>query len=75
MSNGTFEDVDMNGEPFWIDFDGAEGIGFWVGDPESGSQPLSLGVSERMVQWFWSMRTGVELEVPAQTHVPYLDHN
>lgn len=48
----TFVGIDMNGQAFWLDYDGAEGIGIWVGDPEN-SVPLSLDTTDRLVQWVY----------------------
>jgi hypothetical protein len=52
MSSSVFKAKDMNGDDFWVDWDGAEGIGFWVGDPEDLSQCLSIGTSLDLVLWF-----------------------
>ena len=48
----VFQAQDMDGDGFWVDFDGAEGIGFWVGDPEGQQQRLSHEVSTDLVRWF-----------------------
>lgn len=48
--NGLFRAKDMNGGDFWVDFDGAEGIGFWIGDPEN-SVPLSRDVTDDLITW------------------------
>lgn len=48
----AFKAKDMDGADFWVDFDGAEGIGFWVGDPEGLSQRLDVETSLRLVEWF-----------------------
>lgn len=48
----VFQAKDMDGDDFWVDFDGAEGIGFWVGDPEGQPQRLSHKVSASLVKWF-----------------------
>lgn len=45
-----FKAVDMNGNEFWLDYDGAEGIGLWVGDPEN-SVPLSITTTGHLVRW------------------------
>lgn len=47
-----FTAKDMDGNDFWIDFDGAEGIGFWVGDPEAGSKRLDFDTTYLLVAWF-----------------------
>lgn len=54
-----FKAVDLRGNDFWVDFDGAEGIGFWVGDPEGTSAPLSHDDSQRLIKWFraWYIST------------------
>lgn len=45
-----FETDDLNGIDFHVDFDGAEGIGFWVGDPEN-STPLGMDETYALVMW------------------------
>lgn len=50
MNPFTFSAKDMNGVDFWVDFDGAEGIGFWVGDPDS-SVPLSHETTADLIDW------------------------
>lgn len=53
-----FTAKDMDGNDFWIDFDGAEGIGFWVGDPERRSQRLDFDTSYDLVEWFLTTYSG-----------------
>lgn len=48
----TFKAKDREGDLFWVDFDGAEGIGFWVGNPNGDMQSLSLDVSQDLINWF-----------------------
>lgn len=52
LSSTLFQAQDMYGNDFWIDWDGAEGIGFWVGDPEGESQALDVETSKALVLWF-----------------------
>lgn len=46
----SFKTVDFNGIEFWVEFDGAEGIGFWVGDPENAT-PLGIDETYALVMW------------------------
>lgn len=48
----TFTATDLNGLPVWVDYDGTEGIGIWLGNPEDGWQPLSLEDTDRLIEWF-----------------------
>jgi hypothetical protein len=52
MSSTLFEGRDIDGNLFWIDWDGAESIGFWIGDPDGTSQRLDIETSRALVKWF-----------------------
>jgi hypothetical protein len=59
MSSDTFHAKDMDGNDFWVEWDGAERIGFWIGDPEGESQALDIGTSRDLIKWFqdeWEIR-------------------
>jgi hypothetical protein len=52
-SSDVFQATDMNGNPFWVEWDGAERIGFWVGNPnEEYVQALDIETSRALVKWF-----------------------
>lgn len=51
-----FEARDAYGEDFWVEFDGAAGHGFWIGDPKNRI-PLSMDVTVELIRWIrdnWS---------------------
>lgn len=48
-----FKAIDVNGIPFKISFDGAEGIGYWImfENYDEDWYPLSLDDSQRLLEW------------------------